>query len=176
MQPVKHAKYTKTNSRPAATEPQNSLCPLCLSGENNHGENSDVPDAAERTQAGHIRVFQALAPDFSNPGPDLDRQVCRNFSFTEAISWIKYNKAECITADLERSLTATGQKQWCFSALRRSWPPRTQALLLLTTAMPRLLRRSEIIGPFKTSPVPNRRKSNSLTGYVTPLMRSSLPN
>src|SRR2546426_12175022 len=37
--PAKHAKYTKTNPRRAATDPQNSLCPPCLSGENNnHGD------------------------------------------------------------------------------------------------------------------------------------------
>src|SRR5439155_3434513 len=41
-----HAKYTKRNPRPAATDPQNSLWPLCLGGENNHG----VTESTEKTQ------------------------------------------------------------------------------------------------------------------------------
>jgi hypothetical protein len=33
-----HAKYTNRNLRPSATDPQNSPWPLCLCGENNHGD------------------------------------------------------------------------------------------------------------------------------------------
>jgi len=52
-----HAKYTKKNLRPAATEPQNSLCPLCLTGENNHGDrrSPDLPDVL-RVRAANLRT------------------------------------------------------------------------------------------------------------------------
>src|SRR2546421_816391 len=40
-----HPKYTKRSQCLSAIEPQNSLCPLCLSGQNNHGDTESTEKA-----------------------------------------------------------------------------------------------------------------------------------